>query len=184
MLDIHQLETELGLLVINLQSYWSNWCRALYMSSVFGTVTVSGAAISSGVGIYSERDALTVAIRGTLTPSRPPPLHWQSHQEPKWFDPSVLSRALADAKVNTATMSIIFLNSAASVLRNVRIFRNYYAHRSEQLKQDTLSLGPTYLVGSARNPSEILVFVEPMQTISVLEGWILDISRLAGVLCG
>ena len=77
----------------------------------------------------------------------------------------------------------MFLNATSDVLFKLRTFRNYYAHRSEPLRNDALSIGPSYLIGNARNPSEILLFVEPMHTVSVLERWILEIGRLAGALC-
>jgi len=172
-LDIHQLETEIGALVINIQSFWSNWCRAFYLSGALGSVTVSGTVISSGLRIRSEHDALTVAITGSLTPSKPPPPSWPAHREPRWFAPDVLSRILNDAQLSTAILATIFLNSGSQALSHLRTFRNYYAHRNETLKREALSLGPTYLVGSPRKPSEILLFVEPRHTVSVLERLVL-----------
>jgi hypothetical protein len=152
-LDTHQLETEVGSLVINVQSYWSNWCRAFYLSGALGGVTVSGTVISSGLGITSEHDALTIAITRSLTPSRPPPPSWPTYQEPRWFAPDVLSRILNDAQLSIAILAGTFLNSGSQALSHLRIFRNYYAHRSETLKQEALSLGPTIwsaVLGSRR----------------------------------
>src|SRR6266436_3397954 len=63
LLDVHQLETELGSLTINIQSYWANWSRAFYISGVLGTISISGAPIWSSLGVNSERDALTIAIK-------------------------------------------------------------------------------------------------------------------------
>jgi hypothetical protein len=77
----------------------------------------------------------------------------------------------------------ILLNSAPLGLTHLRTVRNYYAHRSEPLRREAVALGPTYLVGRARKPAEILLFVEPTRTVSVLERWILDIQRLASLLC-
>lgn len=182
-LDIHQLETEVGSLIINIQSYWSNWCRAFYLSGSLGAVTVSGTVISTCLRIRSEHDALTLAITRSLTPSRPPPPSWPAYLEPRWFAPDVLSRILSDAQLSIAILASVFLNSGSQALSHLRIFRNYYAHRSETLKQDALSLGPTYLIGLPRKPSEILLFVEPRHTISVLERLVLDVARLAGALC-
>jgi hypothetical protein len=182
-LDIHQIETEVGSLIINTQSYWSNWCRAFYLSGALGGVTISGTVISNGLGITSEHDALTVAITRSLTPSKPPPPSWSAYQEPRWFAPDVLSRILNDAQLSIAILASTFLNSGSQALSHLRIFRNYYAHRSEPLKQEALSLGPTYLVGRPRKPSEILLFVEPRHTVSVLERLVLDMGRLAGALC-
>jgi hypothetical protein len=182
-LDLHQLETELGTIVINMQSYWSNWCRAFYLSTALGTVSASGGALSSALGLTSEQDALTVAITGSLSPSRPPPSVWPSYREPRWHSPAELSQVISNARVNNGATLGIYLNSAPLGLSHLRIVRNYYAHRSESLKRDALALGPTYLVGRAQKLSDILLFVEPARSISVLERWLLDIRRLASALC-
>jgi hypothetical protein len=182
-LDLHQIETELGTIVINIQSYWSNWCRAFYLSTAIGTVSVSGGTLSSALGLTSERDALTVAITGSLSPPTPPPSVWPSYREPRWHLPAALSQVISNARVINAATLGIYLNSAPLGLSHLRTVRNYYAHRSEPLKRDALALGPTYLVGRAQKPAEILLFVEPTRSISVLERWLLDIRRLASALC-
>lgn len=182
-LDLHQLETELAAVVLNIQSYWSNWSRAYYLSTALGTMSISGAFFFSALELVSEHDALTVAITGRLRPQKPPPSVWPSSKEPQWFSPSDLSRAISDARVNTATTLGNYLNSAPIGLSHLRIVRNYYAHRNEPLWRNAVALGPSYLVGRARRPSDVLLFVEPTRTISVLERWILDIRRLASALC-
>jgi hypothetical protein len=178
MLDLHQLETELGGLVINLQTYWSNWCRAFYLSGALGTVSASGAALSSVLGLTSEHDALTVAITGSLSPSRPPPPDWPSNKEPFWHSPATLTQVVSKARFSSAATLGTYLASAPSGLEHLRTVRNYYAHRCEPLRRAALALGPTYLVGSAKKPSDILLFVEPGRSVTVLERWILDIGRL------
>jgi hypothetical protein len=182
-LDPHQLETEVSGLVINLLSYWGNWCRAFYLSGALGATSMTGILLSSALNIRSEHDAMTVAIKGTLTPSTPPPPSWPSYQEPQWHLPHRLLQAISNARLNATPTLALYLNSAPRGLHHLRIMRNYYAHRSEQLNRDAIALGPTYLVGRARRPSDILLFVEPRRSISVLERWILDIRRLTAALC-
>jgi hypothetical protein len=182
-LDLHQRETELALVVINIQSYWSNWSRAFYLSAALGAVSASGSALSSTLGLVSEHDALTVAIKGSLHPTRSTPMQWPSSSEPLWYSPAALSRSISHARINSAGALAIFLNSAPLGLSHLRVMRNYYAHRSEFLRREALAIGPTYLVGRARRPSEILLFVEPTRTVCVLERWILQIQRLASALC-
>lgn len=182
-LDSHQLETELSHAVINLQSFWSNWCRAYYLSGALGTQSSSGATISSGLSLSNERDALTVAIKGTLTPKHPAPPTWPPYQEPKWFDPNVFTSILTKAQISNSQNISMFVNSVQTPLGHLRLARNYYAHRSDHLKQPVLALGPTYLVGLPNKPSDILLFVEPNRSLSVLERWILDLRRLASAMC-
>ena len=182
-LDQHQLEAEIGNLVINLQSYWSNWCRAYYLSTALGVTSTGGTLVSSALGIATEHQAITVAITGSLTPPRAPPAIWPSYREPKWFAPDDLSRVLTDAQVSVAAPATSFLGAMRISLDHLRTMRNYYAHRSEELRGSALALGPTYLVGAPRKASEILLHVEPNRTVSVLERWVLDLKRLQAALC-
>lgn len=179
-LDEHQVQVELSQQVINLQSYWSNWCRAYFMSGTLGTLSVTGTTVASALNLASEQDALLIAKHGRIHPNAAPVQHYQ---EPKWFDPNVLSNAVQSAQWNTAVLTNQLLNSAPPGLAHLRAFRNYYAHRSEHLRSDALAIGPSYLVGLARRPSEILLFVEPGRSVTVIERWILDLGRFTGALC-
>ena len=144
---------------------------------------MAGNAVTSALAVRSEHDALTIAITRRLNPPNLPPPIWPSYQEPKWFAPDVFSRILNDAQLNVATFATMLLNSGTQGLSHLRTFRNYYGHRSKSLKQEALLLGPTYLVGRAQKPSDILLFVEPMHTVSVLERLVLDMARLTAALC-
>jgi len=179
LLDVHQREVELSALTINMQSFWSNWSRAFYFSSVLGTLSNSGTPIYNTAGIKNEHDALTVAIKGKLVQSPP----WNSNQEPKWFDPAVLARNLGFASVNVSANLTPMLVGAPRSFQDLRTARNYFAHRSADLRREALAIGPTYLMGSARRPSDILLFVEPKHTLSVIERWALDFRQLASALC-
>jgi hypothetical protein len=181
LLDEHQIETELCGLTINLQGYWSNWCRAFYMSSTLGTVSRSGVRVVSRHPVTTEHDALTVAIKSKLISPSPSP--WENHREPKWFSPSDLARVIQYSEITNHPSYVMILNSAPVGLAHLRTMRNYFAHRGESLKRKALGLGPAYLVGHARKPSEILMFVEPTRSVSVLERWILDVRRLSRALC-
>src|SRR5258708_1081364 len=46
-LSAHLRESELSVLTINLQSFWSNWCRAFYLSCAMGAQTTRGKSVSN-----------------------------------------------------------------------------------------------------------------------------------------
>jgi hypothetical protein len=179
-LDVHQLETEMALLMVHLQAYWSNWCRAFYLSVSVGTLSRSGINLISAIPLPTERDAMTVAIKGKLIPN--PPARWQSHQEPKWFSPADLVRVLQAANVTNCQNAIVILNSIPRGIDHLRTMRNYFAHRSEEMKARALTVGPFYLIGSAQKPSEILNFVEPGRSLSVAQRFISDMQRVCTAL--
>lgn len=182
-LDLNQVEAQTAALVINLQSFWSNWCRSYYLSVALGSYSSSGLFIRSGLPINSDHDALTVAIRGSLTPKKPIPPQWAGYQEPHWHAPLDLADIIQSSQVTNFPTLCGFLRSAPAGISHLRIIRNYYAHRNHELLTSALSLGPAYLVGSPKRPSDILFFVETGRTVSVIDRWLLDIRRLAGALC-
>lgn len=181
-LDHHQAEMEMAQLVINLQSYWSNWCRAFYFSTALGAVSRSGVQLISSIPLATEHDALTVAINGRINSSSPSLPPWPSYREPKWFSPKDLVRVFGNAKITNGQNASNVLNSVPLGIDHLRTMRNYFAHRSEDLKSKALDLGPYYLLGSARKPSEILDYVEPGRSLSVARRWILDLQRVCTAL--
>lgn len=180
-IDRHQVEAEITHLVINMQTFWSNWCRSLYLSSCFGARTTSGNLAISALPLVSDDDAITVAIKGALVPV--PVLPWPSWNEPHWFSPSDLATIVGRAQLSNGASLVTVLNSMPPTIQHLRISRNYLAHRNIALKQIALSIGPSYLIGSAKQVSEILLFVEPGRSISVIERWTYDLRRAARALC-
>src|SRR4051812_25297178 len=80
-LSHHLTETGLSYTAINLQTFWSNWCRAHYLSCALGTVSVGGSAITSNFGFTSSSDAMAKAIH-IVRGGKSPPHTWHSYQEP------------------------------------------------------------------------------------------------------
>jgi hypothetical protein len=180
-IDRHQVEAEITHLVINMQTYWGNWCRSLFLSSCFGAHTTGGNIAISALPLVSDDDAITVAVKGALVPA--PVLPWPSWKEPAWFSPSDLARIVGYAQLSNRASLVTVLNSMPPAIQHLRVSRNYLAHRNIALKQNALSIGPTYLIGSANSISEILLFVEPGRSISVIERWTYDLRRAARALC-
>ena len=150
-LDVHQVEAELGSLVINIQSSLVELVPSFLPFRRFRDRHCGGQCshrVHSAV--RSEHDALTIAITRRLNPPNLPPPIWPSYQEPKWFAPDVFSRILNDAQLNVATFATMLLNSGTQGLSHLRTFRNYYGHRSESLKQEALLFG-SHLFGWPRS---------------------------------
>jgi hypothetical protein len=133
--------------------------------------------------LAGEHDALTVAIKGTLTPPKAPPPKWSSSQEPKWFSPRDLAKIVTKAQITNHVALATYLMSAPVGLDHLRTARNCYAHRSLELRIQVLALGPSYLIGGARHPWQVLLHTPPGRTVTVLERWLLDIRRLSSALC-
>lgn len=181
-LNDHQKEAEAGHLVINIQTYWSNWSRAFYISGCLGATTVTGGRLSSTIAILNPHHAITVAIRGTL-PTPQTPSSWPSQKEPKWHLPNELASVITRAQLNNAPILTAYLHSAPNSISHLRSIRNYYAHRCELLKRDALSIGPQYLIGRASRPSDILFHIEQGRSVTVIERWITDLTIMSAALC-
>jgi hypothetical protein len=170
---------------IDVQSYWSNWSRAYYLSCAVGCRSIAGNRISSALGQpLNENQALAIAVRYYRRNASPLPNGlFPGHFEPKWFDPTVLiSVANAAGLSNLATIQSAFTNRA-DVFADLRQMRNYFAHRCEQLHAESLQLAPKYLVGNPKQPAEIIWHVGASSVISVIEGWVSHIRQVALFLC-
>jgi len=181
-LSAHLREAELSLLTIGLQSFWSNWCRAYYLSCAVGTRTTRGNVVSNSAGITSFNEAMAMAIQITRG-SKVPPNAWRPHEEPKWFDPNVLLLIAKGAALTNEPHIAAILGTIPLTFSHLRTMRNYFAHRGEDLRRDALSISPFYLYGRPDNPSNILVHIETGRTRCVVERWTIDLERIARALC-
>jgi hypothetical protein len=172
-------------LCIELQSYWSNWSRAYYLSCAVGCRSIAGNPISSASGQpLTEFQALALAVRFFRGNANPLPNGlFPGHLEPKWFDPNVLINVANAARLtNFAAIQSAFTNGA-DVFADLRQMRNYFAHRCEQLHTEALQLAPKYLVGNPKHPAEIIWHVGSSNLVSVIEGWVSHVRQVALFLC-
>lgn len=181
----HEIEAEVGTLVINLANYWSAAARSYLVSCSLGAKTTTGRQVVSALPLNSEDDFLKVAIqaRGRRNATPNAMGKWNRRDEPAWHDTSVIIDVAAAASLsNTASIQSAF-GFGFSVFGHLPTFRNYFAHRGFQTRQAAMAFGPLYAIGTSAKPSEVMRYVRSGASSSVLESWIDEIQLTIDELC-
>ena len=156
-----------------------------------GLVLVFFVVDIAGQGRYTDarqtlfatpNDAIAKAVQ-VVRGGRSAPASWRPHEEPSWFDPSVFLTVAAGAALTNSLQLSAVLGTIPASFGDLRILRNYFAHRNEDLRTIALAVAPSYLLSTAVNPSDLLRHIEPGRTVSVIERWIIEIRRTAMALC-
>jgi hypothetical protein len=134
----HELARESA--TIGLQDRWGSFCRSLILVSAVGP-----ARTSSGMGIPRQNPTAAEALRvlrSSFTGRSKKSATW----EPKWFDPSEAIDAAQRLGIpNLSTVSAA-LGSTPSPLDDLRVVRNFFAHRGQlagSTMRNSLGLGST-----------------------------------------
>ena len=168
--------------VLELFTVWSNYGRAFYMSCATGTNTANGRPVPCGVGQLTPNDALTLAIatdNPKLARQKGP---WFPRDEPNWDDPSVVQKALtalstpAEAWYSSATGGF-----STPVMTDLKIFRNFYAHRGEVSGQKTRKRAVKYAV-PPDHPTVILNTRVPGRPQSIVADWASDLQNVMSLM--
>jgi hypothetical protein len=132
----------------------------------------------------SESQALHAAVKHFRPHAQPTAAGgFRSDQEPKWFDPDTLITLAAAVPLSNASAIQGAFTTSRWAFAHLRVMRNYMGHRSEALNRDALRLGPTYLAGNPKRPSDIVWHVEAAHVVSVVERWSIQIRQVAVYLC-
>jgi hypothetical protein len=134
-------------------------------------------------GIQSIQDGIHFAVQ-TLKP-RSVKLNRVYHplDEPNWYKrETLLDLANALTFSNSADIQLA-LNLSTDAFTDVVVFRNFFAHRSENTARQAQRLGPRYGQSSTKPPADIVCGVGPGRPQNVLADWIDDIRITIDYMC-
>ncbi len=154
--------------LIRLQDDWGRFCRDLILiSAVGGCSTVAGIALPNRAA--SPRDALTI-LRSSFSGRAKPP-DW----EPKWFIANQALDAARRLRVGNLAAVSGALGSTPSPLEEIRVLRNFVAHRSERAAIEARRYsGLNHLKG-------LHAYLQSLQSggSSLLETWVRQLQVMA-----
>ena len=133
--------------------------------------TVTTGRLPRAPGVNTRSDVISTLI--ALSP-KPKPPHW----EPRWADAGECLRAAKALRIaNYATVSSA-LSSTPSPADDVRVVRNYFAHRSEKTAKAAALIPTKYGLRVQAHPDAIAIaFVAP--GMMLLELWVAQFLSLA-----
>jgi hypothetical protein len=161
---------------------WALFSRSFYLSCAFGarterkkgvTITVSPAADHLGLAVTQYKKLAKPNAAGA----------WHRRDEPAWHDPNVLMTVCSNlgCSIQTAVENSFTLRQ--NVFKDLPVFRNFFAHRSEGTCRAARDIAPRYTLPSSLTPTDILISVSPGSSTSVLLGWLDEIAITAEFMC-
>lgn len=110
--------------IIALHDAWVSHCRALVLTSaVAGCETLAGVRVPPVAGVRNANRAVAL-VRASLAPKAP--AYW----EPRWGDAREAIRAAQALGINNFVQVSGALGSTPSPAEDLRVVRNYVAHRN------------------------------------------------------
>lgn len=165
-----QLENEMC--IIRIHDSWTRFCRDLVTFSALGGVTKSGTPLTQVSGIHTYRDVLT-KYKSTF------PAGQQPKFEPKWGTAHEAIKVAQRIGITNLRVISAALGSANSPANDLRVVRNFYAHRihntADKIKQlswfsPRMRLVPQDVPGGITTGG-----------ISFFEQWVADLQLIADI---
>jgi hypothetical protein len=157
--------------IVRLYASWGLFCRRLVLASATGHIeTLGGVVLSKAPGVRRARDVIPLLMS----------TYKKRKYEPEWAVAADCLDAAARLKVANLTTLRASLGSVTSPANDVRIVRNFFAHRSDYSVK-TIRAQPWYTSGLRLNVEDLLAC--PTATGMAMSSWIarLEIVALAAV---
>jgi hypothetical protein len=163
----HQLENEMC--IIRLHDAWVRFCRDLIFTSALGGKTIGGVVVDAapGVNCFSDIEKTRLATYGKKPPKYPP----------KWGSASLAIDAAQRLGVKNFITIQAALGSTGSPANELRIVRNFYAHRDISTVCEIKKL-PWYANNLKFIPQDIPGHVVT-GGVSRFEQWVDDLQLIA-----
>jgi len=181
---IHPRSISVSFVVIELQSTWSNFVRAYYLSCAYGTRSASGVRIRLAVGrVANEDDAMGLAVKYRNPEARPNrDGKWSRRDEPKWYAGSMVSFLRRQGISNLEKVESAY-SLPGNTLVDLIVVRNYFAHRSWQTEAAAQGVARSHGVPGSLSPVDILMSKPHGASRPLVAEWIRTIRTTSEMLC-
>ena len=161
---------------------WASFSRSFYLSCALGARTERKKGIK--ITVSSTTDHLGLAITQYKKFAKPNAAGmWHRRDEPAWHDPNVLMTTCSTLGCSIQTSIEAAFSLQQNVFKDLPVFRNFFAHRSEGTCKAARDIAPRYTLPSSLTPTEILVSVSPGTSTSILLGWLDEIAVTTEFMC-
>jgi hypothetical protein len=184
-----QSEAVVTYCVLELASFWTSFSRSLFLSSAFQARDGAGALVSLSVPKpTSVADALTHAIRrrkwAVFNRKGGPPWTWAD--EPGWIYTDVLLDALDEIGASNRPQVVAGLGIPTNVFEHLPLFRNFFAHKNEDVRRPIPSAVEVYAISPDVLPWRALLTAASDATGTrpqvLLLDWVDDVSNTVGLM--
>lgn len=154
--------------IIRLYDSWSRFCREIIlMSAACKPYTANGVQLNRSPGISKRGEAISRLLRP----------HTRKIFEPKWGRASECNEAAKTLAILNRVTIISALGSTNSPAEDLRVIRNYFAHRSKYAAQQIRSLN-TYKSNTNLCVEELAGQITT-GGITIFEDWVYNLRLVA-----
>lgn len=147
-------------------NFWSEFCRRVIQCVMTGG-TIRGVPTTWALTPGNWLDVAATVVKPRFAGGR--------RDEPKWFDPRVLSIISGTLKFSNAGQIRNALGAQTRVLQDLPCARNFFAHRNEDTKKSATELYRHYGVAYSPHPTLLLESRLPNGCL-LLEEWLIDLE--------
>jgi hypothetical protein len=168
---------------IEAANLWSATVRCFYVSCCLEVKRTSGPRVGIvTLGVNSPTEAINFAM-ATLKPTTPGGPPWRRRDEPAWHETASLVKlmqALGSSNFPAVTSA---LSIRTRVFSDLPVFRNFFAHRSDDTAGRVRRIARGYRISPNLRPAEILTAAIPGRPQRLLSDWLDDLSNATILLC-
>lgn len=166
-MDDQQARMAAEMAIVRLYASWGLFCRRLVLASATGHIeTLSGAVLSKAPGVRRSRDVIPVLMA----------TYKKRKYEPEWAVAVECLDAATRLKVANLTTLQTSLGSVTSPANEIRIVRNFFAHRSDYSVR-TIRAQPWYTPSLKLNVEDLLA--RPTAAGIIMSSWIASLELVA-----
>ena len=169
---------------IELCNLIAEFCRALYLSSAMHAKSKQHGRVGTVQGPHGTIDAIDLVVRGEFPRYAGAAVGsiWGRDQEPPWFVPSILFRALRRVGATNATDVENAFSIGSRVQHDLPTIRNYFGHRNFQTYRKAARIGLQYGIG-VLHPCRILKAPPLARPVPLLLEWLSDFRVMVELSC-
>ena len=160
-----------ALCVIQLHDAWVRFNRRLIVESAGGRPrAITSRRLSLAAGVASRQDVILQLRR--LCPKKPP---WW---EPRWGDATegiAAARRLGVSNLSTISAA---LGSTPSPVDDLRLIRNFYAHRGYETAQNVIRIVQRYSLTGIQHADQLII-APTAPGMALFEAWVFDLLIIA-----
>jgi hypothetical protein len=178
------IEMKMSFVAIQLQNLWANFVRGFYLSCMLGTRKEGGAVVTVRTPGLPLNTALGRAVRTFRAGATPNAAGaWHRRDEPKWHETRVIDALSFNEGFSNRTDILAALSISSRVFLDLPVFRNFFAHKSEQTSHAARNLSPLYGMAIPKKPSQVLLGRAMGRPQRLIEDWIDDLSLVMEYMC-
>lgn len=172
---------------IELQSAWSEFCRAFVVSCALRAKRSDGTRVStSQVQIGSPQDALLFSLQVTRPKVAARAAKGSTIRpldEPLWRDPNTVLKIMQGLQASNEQDVQVALSHPTSVFTGLVKVRNFFAHRGRGTVLELPRVAQQLGIPAARSAVEIACSPLPGRAVTTIQSWIYDCKIIVARMC-